>query len=151
MLKKYFSIALFSFLVLALVSPAVAEKPLTPESLDGAKIVDSSEVESLMSKGAKLYDVRKKAEYAEAHIPGAVSLPYKEKSEKSADFDASADKFPVEELPSDKSIAVIFQCNGSRCWKSYKAAHAAVKAGHKNVNWFRGGIPEWKEKGFPVE
>jgi len=151
MMKKFMLFASASLFILAFALPAAAEKPLTPESLEGAKVVTAEQVQSLMDSGAKLYDVRKKAEYAEAHIPGAVSLPYKEKSEKSADFDVSKDKFKVEELPSDKTAAIIFQCNGERCWKSYKASVAAVKAGYSNVNWFRGGIPEWKEKGLPVE
>jgi 3-mercaptopyruvate sulfurtransferase SseA len=27
----------------------------------------------------------------------------------------------------------------------------AVKAGWKNVYWFRGGFPEWKESKLPIE
>jgi rhodanese-related sulfurtransferase len=26
----------------------------------------------------------------------------------------------------------------------------AIEAGWKNVYWFRGGFPEWKEAGMPV-
>jgi rhodanese-related sulfurtransferase len=27
----------------------------------------------------------------------------------------------------------------------------AIKNGWKNVIWYRGGMPEWREAGFPVE
>jgi rhodanese-related sulfurtransferase len=27
----------------------------------------------------------------------------------------------------------------------------AIKAGWKNVYWFRGGFPEWREAGFTIE
>ena len=46
---------------------------------------------------------------------------------------------------------MIFYCNAGECWKSYKAAKVALDAGHTKVHWLRGGIPEWKSKGYPVE
>ena len=67
----------------------------------------------------------------EGHLPGAIMLPYKEKSDKAANFDSSVDKFDTSKLPSDKSTPVVFYCNGDRCWKSYKSSVAAIKAGHK--------------------
>ena len=45
----------------------------------------------------------------------------------------------------------MFFCNGPECWKSYKASRAAVAAGYPKVYWFRGGMPEWREKRLPVE
>jgi rhodanese-related sulfurtransferase len=137
--------------LLAFAGAAFAEKPLTPDSLEGAKIVTSEDVKKLLDGGATIYDVRKKAEYAEAHIPGAKSLPYKEKSKKVADFDMSKDRWKSDQLPADKAAAVIFQCNGARCWKSYKASVWAIGEGYTSVYWFRGGIPEWKEKGLSVD
>lgn len=123
----------------------------TPSALAGATVVDAAKAKSLLDGGAKMIDTRVAGEYAEAHIKDAVNVPYKEKSAKAADFDASQDSFDLGKLPSDKVSKLIFQCNGSECWKSYKGAHAAVKAGYKSVYWFRGGFPEWKAKGFPIE
>ncbi len=123
----------------------------TPASLAGATVVDADKAKSLMESGAVLFDTRVAGEYAEAHIKGAVSVPYKEKSAKSVDFDASQDKFDLSKLPADKNAPIITQCNGPECWKSYKSAVAAIKAGYKHVYWFRTGIPEWKAKGYPVE
>jgi rhodanese-related sulfurtransferase len=104
-----------------------------------------------MDSGAKMIDTRVTNEFAEAHIKGAISVQYKEKSAKAADFDVSQDSFDVTKLPSDKNAAIIMQCNGTECWKSYKGAVAAIKAGYKKVYWLRGGFPEWKAKGFAVE
>ena len=130
-------------------SPAFANE--TPASLKGAEVVDAAKAKSLMDGGAKMIDTRVANEYAEAHIKGAINIPYKEKSAKAADFDASLDSFDIAKLPADKNAAIITQCNGAECWKSYKGAVAAIKAGHKKVYWLRGGIPEWKAQGLPVE
>lgn len=135
--------------VLLAAAPAFANE--TPTSLKGAEVVDAAKAKSLMDGGAKMIDTRVANEYAEAHIKGATNVPYKEKSAKSADFDASQDSFDVAKLPADKNAAIITQCNGPECWKSYKGASAAIKAGYKKVYWLRGGFPEWKAKGLPVE
>jgi len=123
----------------------------TPASLKGVEIVTAAKAKSLMDGGAKMIDTRVANEYAEGHIKGAINVPYKEKSAKAADFDASMDSFDASKLPADKNAAIITQCNGAECWKSYKGATAAMKAGHKKVYWFRGGFPEWKASGLPVE
>lgn len=129
--------------------PALAAE--TPATLAGATLVTADQVKALMDKGAPVIDTRVAAEYAEAHIKGAKSVPYKEKSAKAADFDAAADSFDLSKLPQDKAAPVVFYCNAGECWKSYKGSVAAIKAGYKAVNWFRGGLPEWKAKGYPVE
>lgn len=132
-------------------SPAMAEKPLTPETIKGGTIVDDAFVKENHGK-IKIFDVRKKAEYVEAHIEGAISVPYEEKSDLAANFDASKDQFDLSKFPSDKNEPIITYCNGPRCWKSYKAAVSLIKAGHRNVNWYRNdGFPGWKAKGYPVE
>ena len=138
------------FIVLLLSMPAMAEKPMTPERLEGATIVTTEWVKSNYGK-VGIYDVRKKAEYVEAHIKGAISIPYKEKSGKSAGFDASKDKLKLRKFPADKNAVIVVHCNGARCWKSYKAAVLLVRAGYKNVKWYRDGIPDWVAKGNPVE
>lgn len=137
-----------AFSILSLVLSFQAFGADTPETLDGAKVVTADEVKDLMSKGVKLFDTRVASEYAEEHIKGAVSVPYGEKSKKEVNYDASADKFDDTKLPPEK---MIFQCNGKECWKSYKAAHWAIKKGKKEIYWFRGGFPEWKAKGYPTE
>ncbi|HEX2199474.1 MAG TPA: PhnD/SsuA/transferrin family substrate-binding protein [Burkholderiales bacterium] len=122
----------------------------TPRVLDGAQIVSADEVIALMKKGAVLYDTRSEDEYRDKHIRGAKWLPYGEKSPKEVGFDFSKDRFEVDKA-GDKGKPVIFACNGAECWKSYKSCVAAIKAGYKQVYWFRGGFPEWVARGYPVE
>jgi len=150
-MKKLVVVMAAVLFVVAAGSPALAEKPLTPDSLKGATVVDDGFVKANHGK-MKVFDVRMKAEYVESHIAGAISVPYEEKSELAVNFDASKDHLDLSKFPSDKNEPVILYCNGPRCWKSYKAAVLLIKNGHKQVNWYRNeGFPGWKAKGYPVE
>ncbi|MDE2369711.1 MAG: PhnD/SsuA/transferrin family substrate-binding protein [Burkholderiales bacterium] len=115
----------------------------TPTDLAGATLVGVAEVRRLMSQGVILVDTRNQQEYAQRHIPGARFVPYGEKSLKDVAYDAALDDFAgLKSL--DPNRPTIFQCNGPECWKSYKAARAAIGAGFKKVYWFRGGMPAWE-------
>jgi len=122
----------------------------TPRQLPGATVVVADEVEALVKKGATLYDTRTAEEYSQRHIQGAKLVPYAEKSHKEVGFDATKDQFDLTKLVQDKNAPVIFACNGAECWKSYKASQAAIRAGYKQVYWFRGGFPEWSLAGLPT-
>ncbi|MFO1285396.1 MAG: rhodanese-like domain-containing protein [Rubrivivax sp.] len=117
--------------------------PGTPRQ-SGAKVVDAATVAQLMGSGAVYVDTRTEAEFKAGHVPRAMLVSYVEKSAKDTDYDARADTFDIGKLPQDKAAPIIFACNGPECWKSYKASLAAVKAGYKQVHWFRGGFPEWR-------
>src|SRR3990172_5603209 len=145
--------SLYSFLGLVVIAlPALAwAGPQTPESLAGTTVVTAEMAKSMVEKGVLIVDTRVANEYVEQHIKGAVNVPYKEKSAKSVNFDASQDSFDLSKLPADKNTPVIFYCNAGECWKSYKSSVLAIRAGYKKIHWLRGGIPEWKAKGFPVE
>jgi rhodanese-related sulfurtransferase/ABC-type phosphate/phosphonate transport system substrate-binding protein len=122
----------------------------TPKALPGATVVNLETVKALVSNGAVLVDTRIEAEYKDKHIPGALWLPYGEKSLKDVAFDAKLDNFPgLARLDRERNI--VFQCNGPECWKSYKASRAAIAAGYKHVYWFRGGMPEWELAGMRTE
>lgn len=122
----------------------------TPRLLDGAKLVSAQEVGQLMARGVTLFDTRVRTEFVVSHPAGSVSLPYAEHSAKETDFDPAKDQFDLTKLPGDKNQEMIFSCGGPECWKSYKAAYLAVKAGYKRIYWFRGGIKEWSDAGLPV-
>lgn len=123
----------------------------TPATLKGATLVSAAEVKALLGKGVPVIDTRVAAEYAEKTILGAKSVPYKEKSAKDANFDASQDSFDLSKLPADKASPVVFFCNAGSCWKSYKASVVAMKAGYSKVQWFRGGMPDWVAAGLPTQ
>ncbi|WBY02985.1 rhodanese-like domain-containing protein [Ramlibacter tataouinensis] len=123
----------------------------TPRALPGATVVDAKAVAQLMQDGATYVDTRTEAEFKASHVPGAVLVPYVEKSAKDADFDAKLDKFEVAKLGPNKNAQLVFACNGPECWKSFKAAHAAIKSGYTKVYWFRGGLPEWRSSGMKYD
>lgn len=123
----------------------------TPRALPGAQVIDAKEVARLQAAGGVYVDTRTEAEFKAGHVPGAVLVPYVEKSAKDADFKRTDDTFDLSKLPTDKSTAIVLACNGAECWKSYKASLAAIQAGHTRVHWFRGGFPEWRSAGLKVQ
>ena len=123
----------------------------SPEILAGVTIPSAEQVKKLMSEGVPLFDVRPVAHYREAHIPGAVNVPYQMNSPKEVDYDDAVDGFDLAKLPKDKNAPMIFQCNGAECWYSYKAARYMVKRGYTKIFWFRTGLPAWKAAGYPVQ
>ena len=123
----------------------------TPRSLPGATVVDAPTVAQLLQSGATYVDTRTEAEFKSGHVPGAILVPYQEKSAKDADFDAGLDKFETTKLGADRDAPLVFACNGPECWKSFKASQAALKAGYRKVYWFRGGFPEWRNSGLKLE
>jgi len=143
---KFFSALALS---IGLAAPALAVE--TPATLKGTTLVSAAEVNKLLSSGVPVIDTRVAAEYAEKTIKGAKNVPYKEKSAKDVNFDASQDQFDLTKLPTDKAAPIVFFCNSGECWKSYKASVVAMKAGYTKISWFRGGVPEWLKAGLPTQ
>ena len=122
----------------------------TPEAINGVTRVSAEQVFELARQNVTIVDTRTQKEYDNEHIRGAVLAPYVEKSLKEIDFDAKKDDFSaLKTFPKDKPL--IFHCNGPECWKSYKASRTAQAEGYTKIYWFRGGIPEWREKRLPIE
>ncbi len=123
---------------------------LTPASIPGVETVAAAEVQKLASAGALLVDTRSAKEYDQEHIKGAIHAPYLEKSLKEKEFDGSQDDYSaILKLPKDK--ALVFYCNGSECWKSYKASIVIKKLGYTKIYWYRGGMPDWRDNKLSVE
>ncbi len=150
-----FSTIVRSFCIAALASTilisvtALADE--TPSTVKGVEIIDSAKAKSLMDSGVKMYDVRVANEYAESHIKDTISIPYKNNSTNTVDFDGKLDVWDISKLPADKAQPIIIQGNSPIGWRHYKASVLAVKAGYKKVYWLRNGIAEWKSKGLPME
>jgi rhodanese-related sulfurtransferase len=77
---------------------------------------------------ARKYDI--------GHIPGAVNIP-------ETQFDTLAPKL----LPPDKSMLLIFYCEGPECSLSHKGAFKAEKLGYTNIVVYTNGYPEWVKQG----
>ena len=134
---------LIFFIILVLFSSILSaeEKPHAPEVIQGAIIVNAEQAIDLILNNPDLIviDARKKTEYVKGHIEGAINmLNTKMKAE------------DLQKVTADKSRAILFYCNGTRCLRSTDAIRKAKSWGYTNLIWFRGGWKEWTEKRLPV-
>jgi rhodanese-related sulfurtransferase len=114
----------------------------TPTQLDGVTVVSPEQLLPLLDQGVAVYDLRKKASYADGHLPGAKSA---------ADYYNSTDTtMDTSFLSANKKNGVVFYSHGSTGWKSYWAAQRAVEAGYTNVMWLRDGFAAWAAGDYPV-
>ena len=136
----------------SVASLSLANEPETPTSLKGGTVIGADEAGTLAkSKGAVFVDTRSVLNFGKGHVPGAISVAYKEKSDKVETFDGSQDQFEFAKIPSNKAAKIVFYSDGPTGWKSYKAAVLSVKQGYTNVMYLRGGFTDWSAKGLPVE
>jgi rhodanese-related sulfurtransferase len=147
--RSYLKFLSAAALSIGLCVPALAAD--TPATLKGTTLVSAADVNKLLGSGVPVIDTRVSAEFAEKTIKGAKNVTYKEKSAKDTNFDASQDQFDLTKLPADKAAPIVFFCNSGSCWRSYKAAVVAMKAGYTKISWFRGGMPEWLAAGLPTQ
>jgi rhodanese-related sulfurtransferase len=102
---------------------------------------DLSAVKAYFDEGAALIvDARDPAEFAEAHIVGAVNVPYDS---------AASDPALLESVDSGGRPLIVY-CGGGSCEVSIKLADELFFAGHERVAVYMGGFPEWLEAGYPV-
>lgn len=150
--RALFTAFLATGLAFGAAAPAWADKPETPTSLTAGKVISVEEAKKLLdAKGATFVDTRSVVNFGKGHVPGAVALAYKERSEAVANFDAKLDSFELDKLPKDKAAAIVVYSDGPTGWKSYKAAVLATQAGYRNVMYMRSGFAEWTAKNLPVE
>ena len=142
------SLSLAGILALSMQGALAAED--TPHAIPGGSFASIDQAKALFHKGVLFVDARVAAEYADKHIKGAISMPFKEEFPKESKT-GPGDKVDLSKLPADKNKEMVFYCNGSPCWKGYKAADHAIKAGYKKVVWFRDGMPAWESKKLPSE
>ena len=92
--------------------------------------ITAEEAKQIMDteEGYIILDVREQDEYDEAHIPGAILIPYTQIEEK------------ANEMLPDKEQLILVYCRSGR--RSKIAAEALVKLGYTNIKEF-GGIIDW--------
>ncbi|MDP9227864.1 MAG: rhodanese-like domain-containing protein, partial [Actinomycetota bacterium] len=87
-------------------------------------------------EGPLVLDVRDEDEYASAHIPGSIHIPFGELPERQG------------ELPRDRTIAAV--CSGGK--RSGMAASILQREGFERiVHVASGGVGTWQRQGHPVE
>lgn len=128
-------------IVLALVVPAQAKD--TPASLSGVTVVSAAEAKALLEAGkVRVYDLRKKASFAEGHVPSATNV--------ASAYDEDSKRLDTRHFGLEPNAPVLFYSHGADGWKSYWAAKSAVEASFTTVYWMRGGMAEWEAGGLPV-
>ena len=127
--------------IVALLAPiALAGSKLSPKSVEGATTIDVTKAKALWDEGALFVDVRKDKDWEAGRIPSALHLDLKT---------AFSEKALLEEVGKDE--ALVMYCNGIKCLRSSKACAKAVAWGFTRVYYFRGGLPDWRASGYPVE
>ncbi|RAS58054.1 rhodanese-related sulfurtransferase [Lentzea atacamensis] len=85
--------------------------------------------------GYVLVETRSPEAFAQARIPGAVNLPYRDLPD---------------ELDLDPDLVYICYCESFQCNAATKGALALAQRGYR-VKRLAGGITAWREAGYPIE
>lgn len=156
MIKKNFRISLAVFLGTIFTTSCTFAGEPTPESLPGISIADADMVKGWLDAGnmAAILDPRKQDDFTNGHLPTAINCPVGTEADIKPET-VSATEIFLKECPdlskTDKSKPIAVYCNGVKCWMSPKTALALKEMGFSKVYWFRTGLPEWKDKGYPLE
>ncbi len=92
-----------------------------------------------------LLDLREARDFRIGHLPGALSLPF-------LHFARDFEMVVREGWPAaDRATTpLVLYCYGTDCVRSRKGSALAARLGFRDVIWFRGGIREWREAGYPL-
>ena len=114
--------------------------PITDTELATGELPKERVRALLAAPNVILVDARAGSEYDEAHIPGALNVPY----DRLIDY---YDKL-VDLVPMDATV--VCYCQGVSCDLSDNLAQELKLMGYERVLIYRGGIDEWEEAGFPT-
>ena len=139
--SRVFVVFVFFLWSVLAATPAMSGNWKAPVVVDGATPITAEELSDLISEvdDLVLIDSRHENQHQLGSIAGSISLP-----------DTKTTPGALQKLVPSKLSPVVFYCEGINCSHSMKAVKKAVNYGYANIFWFRGGIAEWKEKGFPV-
>lgn len=123
MIKRIESYTLWGFLVsLVLLMPA-CEWPWSKSKKEEPTATTSTVT------GPKIIDVNEKKIYDDAHIKGAINIPYDKLESETANF--------------DKNSLVVTYCTTYECTESHRAAKKLKELGFTNVRIYQGGMNDW--------
>jgi len=95
------------------------------------KLIDSKTTEDLV-----IVDTQASDYFVEAHIPGAVNLPY-----------ADRIRTPMN-LPRTKTLVLYCPCEHEE--ESTEMASKLEKLGYSKLKLLQGGLPRWRELNYPT-
>ncbi len=126
--------------------PAYLEKMHRQEQqvrFQGVKTMNLAQAYGLWKQGQALFvDARDDGEYAELHIPGAMSLP-------AAKVKQGLGLENLKEIDKDRQIVVY--CGQASCDAALTVAERLQALGFQRVAAFLGGFKAWDEAGYPVD
>ena len=134
--------AIFLCITVLFSSASLADqKPYAPDTIQDVTIVSAEEAIDMILENPDLIviDSRKKTEYQQGHIEGAINI-----------LNTKLKQEDLENISPDKSKKILFYCNGTRCLRSTDSIKKAKAWGYSKLIWFRGGWKEWTEKRLPV-
>ncbi len=113
----------------------------SPKQAEGATTITADEAKWFFDDGVVFIDTRNPRFFARRHVPGAHHLDMK-------------DSFTKETLAAavaNKNQPVVIYSSGIKCGRAYRGALLAASWGYKKIYYFRGGIIDWKDLGFPMD
>lgn len=123
----------------------------TPASIPGGQVITTKGLIALIQGGQMpyfIFDVLGAPE----ELPNAMPAPWLAQP---GSFDDDLQKQFAQMLQQGtqgrNDMPLIFYCASPNCWMSYNAALRAIKAGYRNVLWYRGGLEAWKAAGLPTQ
>jgi len=134
------SLVKITMIFLAIAPLTAPAEYRSPESVEGAITISAEEAKDMYDQGVKFIDVRNPRLYARKHIPGAHHLDLKYVFSEETLDEVAARQEPI-----------IIYCSGVKCSRSYRASEKALSWGFEKVYYFRGGIVDWKNAGYPTE
>jgi rhodanese-related sulfurtransferase len=132
-------VSIISLVLILFTNFSYAKSP-APLQVNGAVTVNTVQAKALMNQGVTFIDVRRESDFSKQHIAWAIHLDLKLALTERALLDVLR-----------KTQPVVFYCNGDLCQRSAIASEKAVQWGWKKVFYYRGGFPDWKESGLPLE
>ena len=102
---------------------------ITSEELK--RLIDSKATQDIV-----IVDTQPREYFADAHIPGAVNLPYTDRIK------------PPVNLPRTKTLVLYCPCQNEE--ESTEMAIQLEKLGYSKLKLLRGGIPRWRELKYPT-
>ncbi|MEA2158769.1 MAG: hypothetical protein QOD66_1149 [Solirubrobacteraceae bacterium] len=112
--------------------------PVAPDQQADYATVLYPRVRELIDQGAQLVEVLPEADYAELHLPGAISIPLKRLDEQSS-------------AVLDRSKPVIVYCWDGLCDLSPRAAQRLASLGFTHVYDYASSKVDWMARGLPLE
>jgi rhodanese-related sulfurtransferase len=108
---------------------------------EGIRIIGIDEARTAVESGVSVIDARRKEDFDDGHIPGAMLLDY---------YDMATYRDQVLPRLSNDRVIMVY-CSEQSCDDSELLAKELYALGFTKLMVFKGGFAEWSAAGLPVE